>query len=321
MKHLHLASGFGRAAMLVVVAVTSSLLVAPATARPTSVSRTRPGVHAVDIPAFQAALRPIGGFVRIPNLGLGWKPGYVPENWQPYAVGQWIWNDTVGWYFYSEEPWAEITFHYGRWFDDPQEGWVWFADTQWAPAWVEWRRDRSVVGWRPLPPEAPRTGSRSSASSEAGRKADSWVFVTVQALGTADLSERRIARERARELYPDTEVAGRTLGRGRFARNEPFRPDLVQGEAEIRSGALPSPRVAPVPWVIRTEFTAPREVRRPYSRPAGASGRDDEAAGANPSRRPVDVRGPSASRRPSEDPRATQIRLRAGHVVSTTSPN
>ena len=106
----------------------------------------------------------MGEQVRIEGLGEVWKPRDIPADWAPYSNGRWIFNQQVGWYFESNEPWAEITYHYGRWYNDPSQGWVWVADTQWAPAWVEWRRSKEHVGWRPLPPEnAPkRTATRSN---------------------------------------------------------------------------------------------------------------------------------------------------------------
>jgi len=96
-----------------------------------------------------------GEFTRVDRLGQVFRPRGVDRDWKPYSHGRWIFNDRVGWYFESDEPWAEVTYHYGRWYEDPDQGWVWVAGTEWAPAWVEWRRSKQYVGWRPLPRTMP----------------------------------------------------------------------------------------------------------------------------------------------------------------------
>ena len=178
-----------------------------------------PPVAGADLATFQAQLRPLGEFLRIPRLGLGWRPAYVPEDWRPYSVGQWIWNDRVGWYFSSQEPWAEITYHYGRWYQDPVVGWVWFSGTRWAPAWVEWRRDREFVGWRPLPPDdlppPPRGGPRPYDT----RYQDTWVFVPTRDIAADDLRPARLPRTDQRDLR--AHAAGRS---GRAARERDGQP-------------------------------------------------------------------------------------------------
>ena len=66
MKHLHVSRGARRAALLVALAVASPDLAAPVAARPAPVPGVKTGPRA-DIPAFQAALRPIGEFVPHPQ--------------------------------------------------------------------------------------------------------------------------------------------------------------------------------------------------------------------------------------------------------------
>jgi len=68
----------------------------------------------VSIETFQEKLRPVGEFVDVRDLGQVWKPRDVNNDWKPYSNGRWIFNQKVGWYFESDEPWAEITYHYGR---------------------------------------------------------------------------------------------------------------------------------------------------------------------------------------------------------------
>ena len=86
------------------------------------------------------------------GIGWSWRP-FVGVGWRPYHNGYWYTSRWGCLTWVSYDPWGWGTYHYGRWYNDPSQGWVWVADTQWAPAWVEWRRSKEHVGWRPLPPE------------------------------------------------------------------------------------------------------------------------------------------------------------------------
>lgn len=274
-----------------------------------------PPVARADISTFQAQLRPLGEFLRIPRLGLGWRPAYVPEDWRPYSVGRWIWNDRVGWYFSSQEPWAEITYHYGRWYQDPVAGWVWFSGTRWAPAWVEWRRDREFVGWRPLPPDdlppPPRGGPRPYDT----RYQDTWVFVPTREIAADDLRPARLPRERIVEIYERTQPIGRIEQRGRLTVNQPFRPDAILRDAdvEIRSRNLPQSRAVPVPPEIRAISSEPRVVAQPYAPPPGGPGAPEAGrpGGPGPERGGPGMppRGPGVGPRPGDaaDPRGAPV--------------
>src|SRR4051812_33801131 len=44
-----------------------------------------------------------------------WVPASVGPNWKPYTNGHWVYTDRFGWYFESDEPFAQIVYHYGRW--------------------------------------------------------------------------------------------------------------------------------------------------------------------------------------------------------------
>ena len=107
---------------------------------------------------FQSQLAPYGNWVDVPGYGACWEPNVGP-GWRPYYDGG-HWEDTdAGWYWQSDYPWGDITFHYGRWAyvnlaDDP--AWVWIPGYDYAPAWVVWRHDDAdgYIGWAPLPPGA-----------------------------------------------------------------------------------------------------------------------------------------------------------------------
>lgn len=100
---------------------------------------------------FHVSLQPYGHWITIHGGYTVWKPVFLPKGWRPYTEGTWIWT-TWGWYWYSDEPFAWIVYHYGRWYFDPIYGWVWYPDTEWGPAWVEWRYSDEYIGWAPLAP-------------------------------------------------------------------------------------------------------------------------------------------------------------------------
>ncbi|MGN6462520.1 MAG: DUF6600 domain-containing protein [Pseudolabrys sp.] len=105
---------------------------------------------------FRVALESYGFWQEHPRWGEVWVPFGKPRGWRPYTVGRWVYTDEWGWYWVSgqdEEAWGWITFHYGRWIFDRRLGWAWVPGDEWAPAWVNWRRSDSIVGWAPAPPE------------------------------------------------------------------------------------------------------------------------------------------------------------------------
>jgi hypothetical protein len=107
---------------------------------------------------FQSQLAPYGNWINVPGYGLCWQPAVDP-GWRPYYDGG-HWEDTdAGWYWQSDYPWGDITFHYGRWtyMNLPgASGWVWVPGFDYAPSWAVWRHDDDdgYIGWAPLPPGA-----------------------------------------------------------------------------------------------------------------------------------------------------------------------
>jgi hypothetical protein len=103
---------------------------------------------------FQGQLAPYGNWVNVPGYGMAWQPAVSP-GWRPYYDGgHWEYTD-AGYFWQSDYPWGDITFHYGRWaYTDA--GWVWVPGYDYAPAWVVWRHDDAdgYIGWAPLPPGA-----------------------------------------------------------------------------------------------------------------------------------------------------------------------
>ncbi|MHB2168430.1 DUF6600 domain-containing protein [Alsobacter sp. R-9] len=235
-----------------------------------------------------------GEFVQIKGLGRAWKPDDVDDDWKPYTRGRWIFNQQVGWYFESHEPWAEVTYHYGRWYDDPDEGWVWIADTEWAPAWVEWRYSRQHVGWRPLPPrQAPRVARRSGRETVVREE---WVFVPTERITTERISTVIVEEpQQITTIYRETRPMGRVERRGSYAVNFGLDPDVVRRESRvtIESRNLPRVEAAPVPQAVQaisteqrtttsttTEGARPPDQQRDATRPSGATDTDRTTTGS-----------------------------------------
>jgi hypothetical protein len=105
----------------------------------------------VSIAVFHDELAPHGRWVTAGSYGTCWAPTGVVAGWQPYVDGEWVWTD-YGWTWVSEDPWADVVYHYGTWVWTDPYGWVWVPGTVWAPAWVTWAYTDDYVGWAPVPP-------------------------------------------------------------------------------------------------------------------------------------------------------------------------
>ncbi|MGE5343365.1 MAG: DUF6600 domain-containing protein [Candidatus Omnitrophota bacterium] len=144
----------------------------------------------VDISYFYDFLLPYGNWTSLPNYGYVWVPSGVGYQWRPYSDGRWALTGN-GWTWVSNEPWGDITYHYGRWGFDAILGWYWAPDTIWGPAWVAWRWSNDYLGWAPLPPGAP---------FEPGMNLDIpwsyWLFVTSRHFTDRDVQSRVLPAER-----------------------------------------------------------------------------------------------------------------------------
>jgi probable HAF family extracellular repeat protein len=111
---------------------------------------------------FYSRLSSDGSWIDAGDYGYAFRPD-VPNDWQPYQDGHWVWTDR-GWYWDSNEAFGWATYHYGRWVRIEGIGWCWVPGHEWAPAWVSWRQSDAYVGWAPLPPEADISGHASISS-------------------------------------------------------------------------------------------------------------------------------------------------------------
>jgi hypothetical protein len=137
---------------------------------------------------FQTQLAPYGAWVDIPGTGPCWVPSVqatVPD-WRPYFnEGHWVYTDD-GFFWQSDYPWGEYTFHYGRWLRDYRYGWVWVPGYNWGPGWVCWRNAEAAgyCGWAPLPPGAVfepgvglMWGGHLAVDVDFGLDANAFVFI------------------------------------------------------------------------------------------------------------------------------------------------
>ena len=177
----------------------------------------------------------------------------------------------MGWYFNSDEPFAEVTYHYGRWYEDPEQGWVWVADTKWAPAWVEWRRNKEYVGSPVAPENAPRRTSRTVVRNSAPDfLEEEWIFVPANRIVESRVETVMIRREQVVAIYSQTEVVGSVQERGGIYVNLALQPTVLQREPNvtIQSRNLPQAQAVPVPAQVQQIST---ESRTTASVPAAAT--------------------------------------------------
>jgi len=139
-------------ATLLAAAVALSPIPLVATSAPAAAQvNVNVGVN-VGFDYFYDGLSQYGDWNYHPRWGDVWRPARVGADFRPYFRGYWV-NTEYGMTFRSEEPWGDLTYHYGRWVFDPYDGWLWVPGYTWAPAWVVWRGDARNIGWFPMPPD------------------------------------------------------------------------------------------------------------------------------------------------------------------------
>ena len=198
----------------------ASLSIAPAAEAAASISFS----------VFYDELAPHGDWVRLDGRHV-FVPARISAGWRPYTLGHWVYADTVGWTWASDEPFGWATYHYGRWGYDDGLGWYWVPGTRWAPAWVSWRRGSDVVAWAPLPPE--RDGTSVSISITAGDIPDYyWVPVATRNFLDIDLRVRIIDRaDERRRLLRRTDFVGVPRVRDRVVVNNVINVNVIEQEA------------------------------------------------------------------------------------------
>lgn len=151
---------------------------------------------------FDAALEGYGHWAEHPKLGDVWIPDNVPQDWQPYRIGHWVYTDDWGWYWNSDEDFGWVTYHYGRWYLDRQLGWVWAPSDEWGPAWVNWRQGDNFVGWAPTPPDE---------YLDDDEEADNYMFVEAGNLLAPEVYTVFIPYRERRDHYHRSRLVNRTI--------------------------------------------------------------------------------------------------------------
>lgn len=178
---------------------------------------------------FRVALESYGFWQQHPRWGEVWVPFGKPRSWRPYTVGRWVYTDEWGWYWVSgqdEEAWGWITFHYGRWIFDRRLGWAWVPGDEWAPAWVNWRRSDSIVGWAPAPPE--------DVIYDYDDNPSYWSFVEPRYLAVPLVPRYFVPPQRVPIFIQQTVVVNRTFISERgahFAVNPGINPAFIAARA------------------------------------------------------------------------------------------
>ncbi len=100
---------------------------------------------------FERQLAPYGNWTYHPRWGDVWRPRTA--GFRPYFDGYWSNTREYGVIWVSNDPWGDVTTHYGRWAFDPRDGWMWVPGYVWGPSWVVWRSGGGSIGWLPMPPD------------------------------------------------------------------------------------------------------------------------------------------------------------------------
>lgn len=105
----------------------------------------------VSFGSFQRQLSPYGSWSYNARWGDVWRPRAA--GFRPYYDGYWVNTREYGVVWVSNDPWGDVTTHYGRWVFDPRDGWLWVPGYVWGPSWVVWRSGGGQIGWFPMPPD------------------------------------------------------------------------------------------------------------------------------------------------------------------------
>ncbi len=156
------------------------------------------GQDVVSVDVFYEQLAPYGRWVNS-RWGNAFQPNVAPD-WRPYTNGRWGENQ----YWISDEPFGEITDHYGRWGYEPAVGWVWVPGTQWAPSWVAFRDSDEYAGWAPIPPGlnvSVGIGFGGGYDNYDSWYAPSWVWVPRSYLYQPRFGGRIVGWDRGRDFW------------------------------------------------------------------------------------------------------------------------
>jgi hypothetical protein len=189
---------------------------------------------------FEAVLEAYGEWRQHPRWGEVWVPDQRPRDWRPYTVGHWVFTDDWGWFWVSDDDeadWGWVTYHYGRWIHD-RGSWFWVPGDEWAPAWVNWRRGDSFVGWAPLPPD--------DIVYDYDEDPSYWIFVEPRFVAAPRLRGYYLDRQRIGMGFRSTVLVNRTFSANRPGVRIAVNPGISPGIIGAASrSAIPTFRVRP----------------------------------------------------------------------------
>ena len=103
-----------------------------------------------------ADLAQYGAWNYFSGYGFGWQPFGCSTAFTPFLYGQWVYYQSLGWTWLSDEPWGWLPYHFGSWGFAAGCGWFWLPGgfNYWNAAPVRGMRRGKTIGWipRPLPP-------------------------------------------------------------------------------------------------------------------------------------------------------------------------
>ena len=183
---------------------------------------------------FYSSLSPYGEWIEVNGGTHIWRPFNIPREWRPYSLGRWEWTDE-GWYWFSNEHFGWIVYHYGRWYYDDFYGWVWMPDDVWAPSWVEWRSNDDCIGWAPLTPYAIFDFSSGLHYSRHWRAPEHyWSFVRYERFTRNFQHADFMNRSDVHRVFGSTHTAANFgIEHGRIV-NHGFAPDEISQHGNIR---------------------------------------------------------------------------------------
>ena len=277
------------------------------------------GAVQVSLSYFHETLAPHGRWVVAGTYGDVWAPS-VEAGWAPYVYGDWAYTD-FGWTWVSDDPWSDVTFHYGTWTWVDPYGWCWVPGLVWAPAWVTWAYTDDYVGWAPVPPSFVLSASGYVGSPIVVAQTR-YVFVPARQFVGVRVASVRVPTQQNAAIFSRATKVTRFPVSGGVVHTAGIEPARIERAAGRRIAPVPVARAARVaPTTIaqarvgksnRVSVVAPAVERERVVR-----GRPETApkhAAAAPADRRAAERGRS---KPKETSTSSERRAAESHAVAS----
>jgi hypothetical protein len=190
-----------------------------------------------------------GTWRQVDEFGAVWFPEAVPPGWDPFGVGQWMYDTTFGWSWVDDMPWGWAPFHHGRWVSAGGL-WAWAPGPAevvpaYAPATVGWLEGGPGIGWVGLgwgEPIFPWWGPPGAGGASWAGWGGPW-FVNRQPI------QQRIAVYAGNLSYVNASVPGAVVAMhgDRFGRGNRDYVRPLPDEVALMRSREGGPRERPVP--------------------------------------------------------------------------